>query len=235
MGGLKSWSLKKIFQYFKRTSVLSIRKMEQLPYFFKFIKPTEMENIIHTISSKVDEQSWLSLSQKTNTSPNQAKHALLSAIHILITILAKNNKNPEKAVSLQQAIEHDHDGSIFNRLDTYFHDPDTANGPGILKHMLGENHRNAVEYITKDSGVSESSATKMLEVAAPLVMGHLGENHARSGLGIGSLLNSHIQNHRQEDPESQTFINKLFDMDDEGKLMDDMKEMGKSFLGKPSG
>lgn len=191
-----------------------------------------MENIINTILSKVDDQSLQSISQKTNTSPTQAKSALANAIPILMNAMAKNSRNPEKAASLQQAVEKDHDGSILDNLGSYFNNPDSANGSGILKHVLGNDHRNAVEYITKDSGVSESSATRILEIAAPLVMGFLGKNRGGGGLGIGSLLSSFIQNQKQENPQSQSLISKLFNMEDEGKMMDDLKEMGSSFLGK---
>lgn len=190
-----------------------------------------MENIINSILSKLDDQSLQSISQKTNTSPSQAKSALANAIPILMNVMAKNNQNPEKAASLQKAVEKDHDGKILDNLGSYFNNPDSANGPGIVKHVLGTDHRNAVEYITKDSGVSESSATRILEIAAPLVMGFLGKN-CRDGFDVGNLLNAYIQNQKQENPQSQSLMNKLFDMEDEGKMMDDLKEMGKSFLGK---
>jgi hypothetical protein len=190
-----------------------------------------MENLLNTILSHVDEQSLQSIGQHANTSPTQAKHALSSAIPILMNAMAKNSRNPEGAASLQQAIQKDHNGSILDNLGSFFSNPDTANGPGILKHVLGPKQQDAAEYISKDSGVSESSAHKILEFAAPLVMGFLGRNSRGGGMGIGNLLNSFLNNQRQEDPQKQSFLQKLFDMDHDGDILDDLKEKGSSILG----
>lgn len=189
-----------------------------------------MENLLNTILSHVDNQSLQAIGQKANTSPDQAKHALSDAIPILMNAMAKNSRNPEQAASLQQAIQKDHNGSILDNLGSFFNNPDSANGPGILKHVLGPKQQDAAEYISKDSGVSESSAHKILEYAAPLVMGFLGKNSG-GGMGIGNLLNSFLNNQRQEDPQKQSFLQKLFDMDHDGDIMDDLKEKGSSLLG----
>lgn len=190
-----------------------------------------MENLLNTILSHVDDQSLQSMSQKTNTSPDQAKHALANAIPILMSAMAKNSRTPEGASSLQQAVQKEHNGSILDNLGGFFNNPDSANGPGILKHVLGPKQKDAVEYISKDSGVSEPSAIKILEYAAPLVMGFLGRNSGGGGIGIGSLLSSFINTQKQEEPQKQSFINKLFDMDNDGDIMDDLKEKGSSLLG----
>lgn len=191
-----------------------------------------MENLLNTILSHVDDQSLQSISQKANTSPDQAKHALSNAVPILMNALAKNSRDPEGAASLQQAIQKDHDGSILDNLGSFFNNPDTANGPGILKHVLGPKQQDAAEYISKDSGVSESSAHKILEFAAPLVMGFLGRNSAGGGMGIGNLLSSFMNSQNQENPQSQSFLQKLFDKDHDGDIMDDLKEKGESLLGR---
>ena len=203
-----------------------------LRYFIYKLKITNMENFINTILSQVDDQSIDTLSQKANTSPTQAKSALTTAIPILMNAMANNSRSPEGAFALQNAVEKDHDGSLLDNLESFFNNPDTANGPGILKHVLGEKQSKATEYIRKNSGVSESTASKILEIAAPLVMGFLGRNSRHEGMGIGNLLNNFINNQRQEDPQLQSFISKLLDRDHDGEVMDDLKEMGQSILGK---
>lgn len=191
-----------------------------------------MENLLNTILSHIDDQSLQSMSQKVNASPDQAKHALSNAVPILMTAMAKNSQDPQRAASLQQAIQKDHDGSILDNLGSFFNNPESANGPGILKHVLGEKQQDAAEYISKDSGVSESSAHKILEYAAPLVMGFLGRNSGGGGMGIGNLLNSFINNQNQENPQSQSFLQKLFDKNHDGDIMDDLKEKGETLLGR---
>lgn len=191
-----------------------------------------MENLLNTILSHIDDQSLQSMSQKVNASPDQAKHALSNAVPILMTAMAKNSQDPQRAASLQQAIQKDHDGSILDNLGSFFNNPESANGPGILKHVLGEKQQDAAEYISKDSGVSEASAHKILEYAAPLVMGFLGRNSGGGGIGIGNLLNSFINNQNQENPQSQSFLQKLFDKNHDGDIMDDLKEKGETLLGR---
>lgn len=190
-----------------------------------------MENLLNTILSHVDDQSLQSISERANTSPSQAKHALSDAIPLLMNAMAKNSRDPEGAASLQQAIQKDHNGSILDNLGSFFNNPDSANGPGILKHVLGPKQQVAAEYISKDSGVSESSAHKILEYAAPLVMGFLGKNSGGGGMGIGNLLSSFVNNQNQENPQAQSFLQKLFDKDHDGDIMDDLKEKGSSLLG----
>ena len=190
-----------------------------------------MENLLNSILSKVDDQSLQSISRQANTTPAQAKSALSSAIPVLMGALAKNSRTPEGASSLQNAIQKDHNGGLLDNLGGYFENPASGNGQGILKHVLGDKQQVVAQHISQESGVSDSSASKILEMAAPLVMGFLGKKSAGGG-GIGNLLGSFMNDESQTNPQSQNFITKLLDRDNDGSVMDDIGDMGKSFMGK---
>ncbi|MDD4227371.1 MAG: DUF937 domain-containing protein [Mariniphaga sp.] len=192
-----------------------------------------MENLLNSILSRIDDNSLQAIGQQANASPTQAKSALASAIPILMNALAKNSSTPDGAQSLQNALARDHDGSLLDNLGSLLQNPDSANGAGILKHVLGNKRQNVEKYISQDSGLSGGSAGKILEMAAPILMGYLGKKNATgSNNVIGNLLNSYVKAEKKQAPQAQSIINQLLDRDNDGSIMDDIAEMGMSFLGK---
>lgn len=191
-----------------------------------------MENLLQSILGQLDDNSIQAISQKTHAAPTQAKSALESAIPILMNALAKNSSTPDGAASLQKAIERDHDGSILDNLGGFLNNPEAANGAGILKHVLGNKRQNVEQYLSKDTGLDAGAASKILEMAAPIVMGYLGKQKSAggSGGGIGDLLNAYIKQSGSQG--SQSMINQLLDRDGDGSVLDDIAELGMSFLKK---
>ena len=192
------------------------------------------ENILGAILSSLDDNALESISQQTDASPNQAKAALASAIPILMNALAKNSSTPEGAAALHNAISRDHDGSLLDNLGGFLSNPAAANGAGILRHVLGEKQPNVVNYISSDSGLNGASVGRILEIAAPIVMGFLGKKSGGGGGGglLGGLLNSYLNHETQQAPQSQSVINQILDRDNDGNVKDDIAELGMSFLGR---
>jgi len=192
-----------------------------------------MDNILSAILSQIDDDSLQTISRKANASPTQAKSAMASAIPILMNALAKNSSNPDGASALENAVAKDHDGSILDNLGSFLNNPAVVNGAGILKHVLGDKRSNVENYISSDAGISGSSAGKILEIAAPIVMGFLGKQSAGGGSGvIGNILNSFVNKESEESPRSQSVINQILDRDNDGNVADDIAELGMSFLGR---
>ncbi len=190
-----------------------------------------MEDILKSILSKLDDNSLQAISQKANASPDKAKSAMAAAIPILMNALARNSKSAEGASSLQNAIKKDHDGSLLDNLGGFLNNPESANGAGILKHVLGGKRQNVEQYISKDSGLSGDSVGKILEMAAPLVMGYLGKSSkGGDGNALGSVINSYLKTEKKQAPKSQSVINQLLDQNNDGSIIDDIARMGMSFL-----
>jgi len=192
-----------------------------------------MENILNAIFSQIGDDSLHAISKQADVSPTQAKSALASAMPILMSALAKNSSTKEGASALQNALKKDHDGSLLDNMDSFLNNPAVANGDGILKHALGNKRKNVEQYISKDSGLSSSSVAKILEIAAPIVMGYLGKKTvARSGNAVGNLLNAYLKNEKKQAPKAQSAISQLLDRDNDGNVADDIAELGMSFLGR---
>jgi len=178
-----------------------------------------MNDIIGAILSQFDDNSLKTISKQAGATPEQAKSALTDAIPILMNALARNNKSSDGAQALQNG---------------YLNNPEAANGAGILKHVLGGKKQNVESYISKDAGISSASASKILEMAAPIVMGYLGKSSAggRNNDVIGGLLNSVLNSGKTGSGKKQSVVEQLLDRDNDGSVLDDIAEMGMSFLSK---
>jgi hypothetical protein len=195
------------------------------------------ENMLSAILSHIGDNSLEAISQQVNASPDQTKSALASAIPILMNALAKNSQSPEGAASLQNALQRDHDGSLLDNLGGFLSNPEVGNGAGILRHVLGDKRQNVENYVSSDAGVGKSAAGKILEMAAPIVMGYLGKKFlgggdSNTGGGIGNILGSFLNHENEQAPRSQSVINQILDKNNDGNVVDDIAELGMSFLGR---
>lgn len=189
-------------------------------------------NVLKELLSQLDDNSLQAISQKANATPTQSQAALASAIPILMNALAKNTSTQEGASALENAVKRDHDGSLLDNLGDFLSNPESVNGSGILRHVLGDKRQNVEQYISRDTGLSGQSASKILEIAAPMVMGLLGKKSSGgSGSAISSLLNGYIKTEQKKASQSHSVISQLLDRDNDGNVMDDVSELGMSFLG----
>ncbi len=194
-----------------------------------------MENILGAILGQIDPRSLEVISRQANVTPDKAKNALASAIPILMNALAKNSSTPEGAAALQNAVAHDHNGSLLDNLGALLGNKEViSDGAGILNHVLGNQRQNVEQYISKDAGLSSASVGKILEMATPILMGFLGK---KSGGGvntsiIGELLKTYLKVEKKQSPKSQSVINQILDRNNDGNVMDDIADLGMSFLGR---
>ncbi|HNU76816.1 MAG: DUF937 domain-containing protein [Prolixibacteraceae bacterium] len=194
-----------------------------------------MDNILDSILSQIDKNTLEVIGQQANISPDKAQNALKSAIPILMSALARNSSTPEGASALQNAVAKDHDGSLLDNLGALLGKKEVIDdGAGILKHILGNKQGNVEQYLSKNSGLDSAAIAKILKMAAPIVMGYLGKkSNAGSNTGIiGDLLNSYLNTQTKKSRKSQGMINQILDRDGDGNIMDDIGELGISFLGK---
>jgi hypothetical protein len=118
--------------------------------------------------------------------PAQTQQAISAALPAL---LAGLQQQATPGSGLQEAIEHDHDGSILDDLSGYLNGtanlpPRTTNGAGILDHVLGPQQPEVARALSSKTGLDMSTIMQLLPLLAPIVMGMLGKQ-ARSG-GTGS-------------------------------------------------
>ncbi len=170
--------------------------------------------------------------QQTNVAANMVMQTLMNAV-------AKNAASPQGAQALNNALENDHDGGILGSVMELV----TGNGPvansrsadgfGILSHLLGDNIFNVVEMISKGSGVNRSGAMNMLMKLAPVALGVLGQQKKQNNMGASSLMDFLGQSQQQYTKQNQNnnLITKILDRDGDGSAMDEVASMGMKILG----
>ena len=180
--------------------------------------------------------------QLGGASNQQTQSAVQSAMAMLMGGLTKNASKPEGASALLVALDRDHDGSILDDVAGFLggnkspQNTSMMNGAGILKHILGGNQNNAMEQISKSSGLDISKVSGLLATLAPLVMGTLGKAKQQQNLDQASVfdfLKNSSQSYVKKQPQQRGLLNTLLDKDGDGSILDDVAATGfKSILGK---
>ena len=133
------------------------------------------------------------VSNQTGLDKNQAMSALTAALPTILTALKGNSQSKLGQKQLAGALEKDHDGSLLDNLSGFFDNPQSGNGKGILKHTLGSRRTEVEGMLSQKTGVSAGGMSKILEIAAPLVMAYLGKEKKQKNVqsnGIGSLVSN---------------------------------------------
>ena len=167
----------------------------------------------------------------------QTADATSGIISMITSALAKNAATPEGAGALASALDKDHDGSILDDLMGYATgsmqqkpevNTNALNGAGILKHILGGKQGNAIDVISKMSGLQSDKTGNLMAMLAPIVLGMLGKEKRASNLdqgGLSEILTQTIQTESSKRKELG-MIGKFLDQDGDGSVMDDLANMG---------
>ncbi len=171
------------------------------------------------------------VANKLGLEKTQAQSALTTALPILMQALNKNAATPEGANALENALQK-HQGGIGNVIELLT-DSKASEGNKILNHILGEKRNNVEKFVGKNSGISSDIVGNLLSMVAPLLMKSLAGKQSSMGAGISSLLGGitgEIQ--KAGNDKEQSLIEKLLDRDNDGSILDDIADIGMSFLGK---
>lgn len=148
-----------------------------------------MASIVESVLGMLSGDTLGKISQQVGIPEDKAKQAIPGVMAVLTGALAKNASRPEGASELANALSKDHDGSLLNNMSDYISHYKEGDGDGILKHVLG-NNRNVVEKgLSQKTGLDMGSIGNLLTMAAPILMGALGQTQRSQGLDINSLSN----------------------------------------------
>ena len=164
--------------------------------------------------------------------------AASGAFSILLDAMQRNASKKDGVNSLTNALEQDHDGSIFEDLMGYMSgkskQPErSVNGAGILKHVLGDKQSGVIDILGNMTGLDKSSSGNLLIKMAPLVMGALGKQKKTQQLDSGGLLDmltKTVEPQRTNSPLGG-MLNSVLDQDGDGDVKDDLLKMGLKALG----
>ncbi|MCM3901351.1 MAG: DUF937 domain-containing protein [Pyrinomonadaceae bacterium] len=190
-----------------------------------------MNAISQIITQQLAGSASQQIASRLGVSESTANMAVQVAVPLILAALARNATQPEGAQALHQAVANDHDGSILDNLMGYLGNPESANGAGILGHVLG-GQRGAVESnLAQATGLDQGSAGSLMELVAPLVMGAVGRTQQQSGLdssGLAQYLGE--QQQQTAAPGMMGMLGSLLDSNQDGNVTDDLARIAGNYF-----
>jgi hypothetical protein len=164
--------------------------------------------------------------------PEQTQQAIAAALPLLLGALGRNSSQPQGAASLADAVARDHDGSILDDLSGFLGQGNTSPGNAILKHVLGSRRQTVERGLGQVSGLQGQSASTLLSLLAPIVMGALGKARSSASLDSGGLSRLVQKEASSSAPSGQLgSLLSLLDSDHDGQVSDDIARIGSQLLG----
>jgi len=152
-----------------------------------------MTNLMDLIKSQLTDSVMDQISGKLGADRKQTEVATDNVLASLIEGLAKNTEQKGGADALANALEKDHDGSLLDNLHDVIDgkaqaaNPRSANGAGILKHILGGNQSGLMDMIGQLSGIGAGKTGNLMAMLAPVVLQMLGKQKRQQNLDTGGL------------------------------------------------
>jgi hypothetical protein len=150
--------------------------------------PSTATTLLDSLHDELSDERVRRISDRIGADPDRTRSAIDDALPLLIGALGAEASDPNAAPGLSRALAEDHDGSLLDELDDYLTGNVSgrrADGPGILKHALGDRQTAAEEAVAKKSGLDLSMIGPLLSLLAPIVMNMLGRKQRHSGTGGG--------------------------------------------------
>lgn len=192
-----------------------------------------MNFVTQMITQQIAGVAARALSQRLGVSETTAQRGVQIAIPLILAALARNAAQPEGAKQLHEAVNNDHDGSIFDNLGGYLGNPQEANGAGILGHVFGEQQGAVQNNLAQAAGLDPSAAGDILETVAPLVMGAVGQTQRQNDLDAGGLsdfLGAQRQQTEAAAPGVMGALNSMLDSNKDGSVTDDVGRLLGNFF-----
>ena len=193
-------------------------------------------SLLENLLSRLDGDALSKLSSSIGADERNTKDAVGAALPVLLGAITKQARSQEGAASLDAALSRDHDGGVLEQLGDLFQggrNDKAGDGDGILRHLFG-GKRSAVESgLSKSTGLDASTIGSLLPKLAPLVMGALGREKQKQGLGLEGLMG--LLSKEEGDIEAKApgmggLLGSFLDQDGDGDL--DLADAAKGLLGK---
>lgn len=190
-----------------------------------------MASILDFLDSETGKQFVQKSSKEVNESPEKVKSALGMALPMLLGAMKKNTTSEEGKKNLNTALEDEkHNGSVLDSLKSGNLSSLLGEGPGILGHIFGGKQQQISEGVSSAVGMDSSKVMKLLQMAAPVIMGILGKQKRKDQVGqggISELIGSVMGSNSSHD---QSLLETFMDSDSAGNVAKDVA--GKLFGGK---
>ena len=190
-----------------------------------------MSGLLDLLNSPMGKQLISGVANQTQQPEKQTADVLSMAMPLILGAMKKNvSSSPQGAEGLMNALSSKHNGNILDNLGGLFGggvDKEVVqDGAGILGHVFGNKQPQVENALSQKTGLDAGSIANILKIAAPIVMGYLGKEKAKSNVndatGMNALLGSMLGGQPQQ---NQSLITTLLDADGDGSILDDVAGM----------
>ena len=185
-----------------------------------------MASILDLLNTQMGEELVKEASSKTSEDKGKVTSALGMALPLILGAMKRNTKDPEGAENLNKALQSEkHNGDVLNNLEEKDAEELTGEGSKILNHVLGSRQSGISKTIAGALNMDETSVNKILEMAAPVIMGLLGQQKRKDNVGasgLSGLLGSVMGSNSSHD---RSLVETLLDADGDGSVIDDVAGM----------
>ncbi|WP_100612397.1 DUF937 domain-containing protein [Confluentibacter lentus] len=190
-----------------------------------------MSGILDLLNSDLGKTIVSGVSNETNQPQSKTQDILTMALPVLMAAMKRNAATPQGAEGLMSALNSKHDGSILDNLGGLFSggvgNDVMEDGSKILGHVLGGKQQNVQMAISQKSGIDANSVAQILKVAAPILLGVLGNQAKKQNVnnpsGLESLLGDMLGGNSNKN--EQSFLESILDADGDGSVIDDVAGM----------
>lgn len=191
-----------------------------------------MASILDFLDTDTGKQFINKSSDEVNESPEKVKSVLGMALPMIMGAIKKNTNSPEGAQKLGSELEKEkHNGSVLDMIGSGGLGNLLGEGSGILGHVLGGSQSKVETAVGSATGMDASKVSKILKMAAPVIMGILGKQKRKDNVegsgGISDLVGSVLGSNSTHD---QSMLETFLNADGKGNVAKDVA--GKIFGGK---
>lgn len=190
-----------------------------------------MSGILDLLNSDLGKTIVSGVSNETNQPQSKTQDVLTMALPVLMAAMKRNAATSKGAEGLMSALNSKHDGSILDNLGGLFRggvgNDVMEDGSKILGHVLGGKQQNVQMAISQKSGIDANAVAQILKVAAPILLGVLGnqakKQQVNNSSGLESLLSGMLGGNSATN--EQSFLESILDADGDGSVIDDVAGM----------
>ena len=179
-------------------------------------------SIIESLIGGLSQEGGLAeLSRSLGIDRQKAAVGLAAAAPMILGALHRNAARPEGAQALADALDRDHDGSLLDDLGSFLGRGETRDGEAILGHVLGDRRPAVDRGVAQAAGLDAATASKLMAMAAPLIMAQLGKAKRAGGLNaesLAGLLGEEREALKTAAPGSMGALGALLDADGDGDV-----------------
>lgn len=198
-----------------------------------------MSGLMDLLGGVLDDSAASQIGQQLGAPPQATSNAIGAALPMLLSALNQNARQPGGAEALLGALQRDGHHGLLDDVAGFLGgnaQGNSANGAGILGHLLGDRQGAATQAVSQASGLNGAQTAQLLAMLAPLVLGAVGKMQQRGGLdagGLTSMLGGAHATAAQAQPDLMGLANQLLDRNHDGSAVDDvLKGLGGLFGGR---